>query len=62
MYSYVTQSGLGVFLTQETIPLILSLLIVEVFLKLHSFTLEALSFLAIWYLISGAMNLLSRKK
>ena len=55
MYKLVKQIGLLTFVTREAVPLGISIAIAEWFYKFHSFTLEALAFLATWYLISGAV-------
>ena len=51
MYELVKHIGFVGFLTREAAPLVVSLAIAELFFKFHSFTLEALAFLATWYLI-----------
>ena len=53
MYELVKEMGLLTFVTREAVPLGIS--IAERFYKFHSFTLEALAFLATWSLISGAV-------
>jgi hypothetical protein len=40
--------------------LVLSLIIAELFYKFHSFTLEALAFLATWYVLGGIAEFLRR--
>jgi hypothetical protein len=40
--------------------LVLSLVIAELFYKFHSFTLEALAFLATWYVLGGIAEALAR--
>jgi len=45
----------------ESFSLVASLLIAELFYKFHSFTLECAAFLATWWLIGGALSLLSRR-
>jgi len=43
-------------------PMILaSLLIAEFFFKFHSFILEAAGFLAVWYLIDLAVDIVARR-
>lgn len=62
MYESVKQIGVMPFLAREAIPFGVSLLIAELFYKFHSFTLEALAFLATWYAISAiSSRLLNRK-
>ena len=60
MYKYITEEGLISFLKRETIPVTISIVLVELFFKVHSFTLETLAFLSLWYLISGAMGYINR--
>jgi hypothetical protein len=44
----------------QGIGLILSLIIAEMFYKFHSFTLEAVAFLATWYVLGGIAEYLQR--
>lgn len=62
MYDLVKQIGVGAFVAREAGPLVVSLAIAELFFKFHSFTLEALAFLATWYLISGAVAALITRR
>ncbi len=63
MYELVKQLGVGAFLAREAGPLVVSLAVAELLFKFHSFTLEALAFLATWYLISGvAAALITRRR
>lgn len=49
-------------LTYEQLPAIgLAWLIAELFYKFHSFTLECLAFLATWFVIDAAIQLLIGK-
>ena len=49
-------------LTYEQLPAIgLAWLIAEMFYKFHSFTLECLAFLATWFVIDAAIQLLIGK-
>jgi hypothetical protein len=49
----------------EAPPLAASLIVAEQFFKFHSFTLEALAFLGLWYVLGGvymqALSLISRR-
>ena len=45
-------SPLGI-LYLEAPPLVVSLVIAECFFKFHSFTLEALAFIGVWYALSS---------
>ena len=62
MYELVKHIGFVGFLTREAAPLVVSLAIAELFFKFHSFTLEALAFLATWYLISGVTGALITRR
>lgn len=62
MYESVKQLGLWHFLAREAIPITLSMLIAELFYKFHSFTLEALAFLATWYILSAITSLLINRQ
>jgi len=42
-------------------PLVVALGIAEVFFKFHSFTLEALAFLAVWYVLRRAYEPFERR-
>ena len=44
----------------QGIGLVLSLIIVELFYKFHSFTLEALAFLVTWYVLGAIAEFLQR--
>jgi hypothetical protein len=61
MYELVKQIGLSAFATREAVPFVISIAIAEWFYKFHSFTLEALAFLATWYLISSAVGFFARR-
>ncbi len=61
MYEVVRRIGFPAFLTREAIPLVTSIAVAETFYKFHSFTLEAIAFLATWYLLSGALAFVTRR-
>jgi hypothetical protein len=52
MFSLIQNLGFRKFLRREASPLVLSMVIAELFFRFHSFTLECVSFLATWYAIS----------
>jgi len=54
MYHLMRQRKATEVLSQETPPLLVSLVVAEVLFKFHSFTLECLAFLATWYGLSWA--------
>lgn len=53
MYELTRSWGLRELALREILPLGASLLIAELFYKFHSFTLEAVAFLATWYVLSA---------
>ena len=62
MYELVRQIGFSAFATREAVPLVMAIVIAEWLYKFHSFTLEALAFLLTWYLISGALVFITRRR
>jgi hypothetical protein len=62
MYESVKQYGIIQFLARESVPLALSFVIAELFYKFHSFTFEALAFLATWYVLSALTSKLINRK
>lgn len=44
----------------QSVGLVLSLIIAELFYTFHSFTLEALAFLVTWYVLGGIAEFLQR--
>jgi len=54
MFELVRVMGLPAFLAREAPYLGASIVIAEFFYKFHSFTLEAVAFLATWYGLSWA--------
>lgn len=57
MFKMIRMLGLREVVAEEAFPLAFSLALAEVFYKFHSFLLEALAFLATWYLIGGFLEL-----
>ena len=62
MYESIKHFGIVQFLAREAIPIALSLVIAELFYKFHSFTLEALAFLATWYILSAVTSQMINRK
>ena len=62
MYDTMRRVGVRSFLLRESASLVVALVIAETFYKLHSFTLEAVVFLATWYVLSFAGSRLSRRE
>ena len=60
MYTLIRSMTLRNLLMEQAPALVGSLLIAELFYKFHSFLLEAVAFLATWYLVDGAINLTRR--
>jgi len=58
MYTVAKTLGVQKFVKIETIPLAIALIVAEALYKFHSFTLEAIVFLATWYLVSWASAML----
>ncbi len=56
IFDMIRQAGLSQFLAREAIPFGISLVIAELFYKFHSFTLEALAFLATWFVLSAVAS------
>ena len=54
MYNLIRQRGWVEALATEAPVIAISSLIAELFYKFHSFTLEAIAFLATWFIIGAA--------
>lgn len=52
MRQMMKANGVWRTLKQESAPVLLALIIAEVFFKFHSFTLECVAFLATWFVLS----------
>ena len=57
MYTLLHNIGIRKGWVAETLSLVLSLLVAEMFYKFHSFTLECVSFLATWYAVGSLFAL-----
>lgn len=62
MYSLIRSIPLRELLLEQVPALGTSLLITELFFKLHSFTLECLAFLGMWYVFDAALTRLKGAK
>jgi hypothetical protein len=56
MYTLVRSVPLKQLLIEHVPTLLVSLVIAELFYKFHSFTLEALAFLATWYVVDALFS------
>jgi hypothetical protein len=65
MYSLIKSLTLRSFVIEQLPVLLLSFIIAEIFFKFHSFTLEALAFLATWFvldwIVQSARRMVARK-
>jgi hypothetical protein len=59
MYTLIQAIPLRQLLLEQLPAIAGSMLIAELFYKFHSFTLECVAFLVTWYLLDGAIRLLS---
>jgi hypothetical protein len=60
MFTLVQTIGVNAAARRELAPLATAFVIAELFYKFGSFALECLAFLATWYLLSLALNLVTR--
>ena len=60
MYTLIRTIPLRELLAEQIPALGVSILIAELFYKFHSFTLEAIAFLATWYVADGAIKFVRR--
>jgi len=61
MYTLLRSMTLRQLLLEQAPVLLVSFVLAEVFYKFHSFTLEALAFLATWYVLGGVVDFIKRK-
>ena len=57
MYTLLRNSSLGVLLTVQAPPLLISFAIASLFFKWKSFALECLGFLVLWFVLDAAFSL-----
>lgn len=60
MYSFFKALPTRRLLSEQLPALCGSLMIAEIFYKFHSFMMEALAFLATWYVLDGTIQLFRR--
>lgn len=60
MYSLIRTNSLKAILERELLPFIGALIIAQLFFKWGSFALELVGFIATWYVLGFAVNLLLR--
>lgn len=60
MYTLVGSMPVRQLVTQQMPVLLISMLIAELFYKFHSFTAEAIAFLATWYAMDAVVQRLTR--
>lgn len=58
MYTLMRAMPLKQLLTEQFPIALISLVIAELFYKFHSFTLEAVAFLATWYVLDSVVKVL----
>ncbi|HEY3040104.1 MAG TPA: hypothetical protein VGJ66_15300 [Pyrinomonadaceae bacterium] len=58
MYTMIKRISYGELLLEQLPVLTASLLIAEFFYRFHSFTLECVAFLTIWYALDAGIKLL----
>ena len=61
MISRVRFESVRQFLFHGAPPLVVSMVTAEMFFKFHSFILESMSFLAVWYALGAALSALRSK-
>jgi hypothetical protein len=61
MYTLVRAIPLKQLLIEQVPALVLSIVIAELFYKFRSFTLEALAFLATWFVIDALFKVVTQK-
>ena len=61
MYTLMRLRPLRRLLMEQVPALLTALIVAEVFYKFHSFTLECLAFLATWYVVDAAIQLVVRR-
>ena len=60
MYSLTKTNGLKTILEHELLAFIIALIIAQVYFKWGSFALELIGFIATWYLLGFAVDLILR--
>jgi hypothetical protein len=60
MYTLVRSMPLKQLLIEQLPTLIVAIIIAELFYKFHSFTLEALAFLATWFVVDALYRIIAQ--
>ena len=60
MYTLVRSMPLKQLLIEQLPALIVAIIIAELFYKFHSFTLEALAFLATWFVVDALYRIIAQ--
>jgi hypothetical protein len=60
MYTLVRSMPLKQLLIEQLPALIVAIIIAELFYKFHSFTLEALAFLASWFVVDALYRIIAQ--
>jgi hypothetical protein len=60
VYSIIHERSIKELLSEHLPTLAVSLIIAELFYKFHSFLLEAIAFLATWYVLGALFNAVER--
>ena len=62
MFRLLTSISTGELFKRQLPVFMISFLISELFYKFHSFTLECAAFLATWFVLDGAVHLLTGRR
>ena len=62
MFQLVKTLSIPQLLTRQMPTVIISLIIAELFYKFHSFTLECAAFLATWFVLDAAVQLVAPQR
>jgi hypothetical protein len=60
MYTLVRSMPLKQLLIEQLPALVVAIIIAELFYKFHSFTLEALAFLATWFVVDALYRIITQ--
>jgi hypothetical protein len=60
MYTLVWSMPLKQLLIEQLPALVVAIIIAELFYKFHSFTLEALAFLATWFVVDALYRIIAQ--
>lgn len=62
MFRLLTSISTGELFKRQLPVFLVAFLIAELFFKFHSFTLECAAFLATWFVLDGAVHLLTGRR